>query len=99
MEPLIDVKNMSTGHQHHFASLDVDRMMGGTGVNTLLSPSGNLSPNIMGRTAKFAVHSNQQLNKRESQQTSGDQKRPDTSSSTKMAENMHYMLSYEEPFA
>ena len=35
-------------------------------TNNLLSPSlNNLSPNIMGRTAKFAV-SNKQANKRES---------------------------------
>ena len=60
--PLIDENQRQSIINNQFVSLDVDKMLA---ANNLLSPalSGNLSPNIMGRTAKFAV-SNQQLNKR-----------------------------------
>ena len=69
-----------------------------TNSNLLSPPLDNLSPNIMGRTAKFAV-SNTQKNKRgESQQCSGDQGQG-TSSSTKMAKSRQYALAHEDPFA
>ena len=90
--------------QNQFVSLDVDKMLA---ANNLLSPalSGNLSPNIMGRTAKFAV-SNQQKNKKvngtggkanESQCSVGDQGQG-TSSSTKLGQMSKFCtLAYEEP--
>lgn len=66
---------MNPIHHSDIVALDVERMLmvGSDGPveqimasNNLLSPTlNNLSPNIMGRTAKFAV-SNKQMNKRES---------------------------------
>ena len=55
-------------------------------TNNLLSPTlNNLSPNIMGRTAKFAV-SNKHMNKRDSRCSgSGADQGQGTSSSTKLA--------------
>ena len=84
--------NTAVVPQHHFASLDVDKMLDGPNSSLMSPPDCNAlhSPNIMGRTAKFAV-SNQQLNNK----TRLD--RATSSSSTKMAGNV--MSHEKEPFA
>lgn len=95
LEPLID--EAQTRFNQQFASLDVEGLVTS---NDLLSPAmNNLSPNIMGRTAKFAV-SNKNLNKRENQNSGGggDQGQG-TSSSTKVAGKQQRTKAFEDRFS